>query len=154
MNAKLLLVGVAGLIAFGLPCGANGQDEVYASPYALASWGCYYPGTYSLELVPYFTLHPPVYYSYRVARTYGYSPFPYPPGVLTPGSEPSRPAIVRNVYVDESAEAPTSGRGPQPLRIDNPFVDQPGGPGVAKGGKPAGRQPQVVYPTAMAQRAH
>ena len=34
--------------------------------------------------VPYFALHPPVYYSYPVPRTYGYSPFAYPPYVMTP----------------------------------------------------------------------
>jgi hypothetical protein len=152
MNKKLVVVGVLGLVAIGLPLGANGQDGLYGS-YALAYWGCGYAGTHSFESVPYFALHPPVYYSYPVARTYGYSPFAYPPSVLTPGSEPSRPAIVRNVYVDESAETPASSQGPQPLRIDNPFVEQPGGPGVAKHRLPTGRQPLVVYPTAMAQRS-
>jgi hypothetical protein len=35
----------------------------------------------SFDRVPYFALHPPVYYSYPVARPYGYSPFALPPGV-------------------------------------------------------------------------
>src|SRR5436305_2234169 len=34
--------------------------------------------------LPYFALHPPVYYSYPVPRTYGYSPFAYGPEVMTP----------------------------------------------------------------------
>src|ERR1700742_789907 len=37
-----------------------------------------------LNNVPYYALHPPVYYSYPVPRTYGYSPFAYPPSVMTP----------------------------------------------------------------------
>ena len=36
---------------------------------------------YSSEYVPYYAMHPPVYYSYPVPRPYGYSPFAYPPGV-------------------------------------------------------------------------
>src|SRR3954470_23644902 len=50
--------------------------------------------------LPYFALHPPVYYSQPVPRTYGYSPFAYPPGVMTP----------------EIACAP------QPVTINNPYV--------------------------------
>ncbi len=34
--------------------------------------------------VPYFAAFPPVYYSAPVPRTYGYSPFAYPPGTRTP----------------------------------------------------------------------
>jgi hypothetical protein len=55
--------------------------------------------------LPHFSLHPPVYYSYPVPRTYGYSPFAYPPGVMTP-------EFVGQV---------------QPLEIINPHVPQPEG---------------------------
>ena len=106
--------------------------------------------TYSTESVPYYSLHPPVYYSHRVARTYGYSPFAYPPGVLTPGSTPPRTAFVQNAYTAEDGETPESSQGTHPLRIDNPFVEQSRAPGVTKAKKPAGRRPQVVYPAAMA----
>ncbi len=41
------------------------------------------------ERIPYYALYPPVYYSYPVARTYGYSPFAYPPGTMTPQSAPT-----------------------------------------------------------------
>ena len=37
--------------------------------------------------VPYYSAFPPVYYSVPVARTYGYSPFAYPPGTMTPEIE-------------------------------------------------------------------
>jgi hypothetical protein len=156
MNTKLVLVGLMGMVTFALPHGVRGQDWTYGSPYSSPYWGYVGPPTYCSEPVPYFSLHPPVYYSYRVARTYGYSPFPYPPGVLTPGSEPPRAAVVQNIYAaSEGGESPELQQGRQPLRIDNPFVEQPSRPGVTKDQrKPAGRQPQVVYPAAMTRRAN
>ncbi len=153
MNAKLILVGLVGMVAVELAGNVNGQDGSYGYPYASGCWGCVWSGNYCSESVPYFALHPPVYYSYRIARTYGYSPFAYPPGVLTPGSEPPRGPMVRNLYATMEGEMPESPQSQPPLRIDNPFVDQPDRPGVAKGQKPAGRQPQVVYPAAMAWRS-
>jgi hypothetical protein len=112
-------------------------------------WGC------CAESVPYFAVHPPVYYSLAIPRTYGYSPFPYPPGVLTPGSDPSR-AWATARYINNRSE--TGGeeemafrpRRPTPLTIDNPFVAQPGKPmanGLSKRRQPA---PQVVYPALLA----
>ena len=151
MNAKLIFIGLLGLVAFEFPASASGQDGAFGYP---VGWGYACPRTYCGESVPYFALHPPVYYSYRVARTYGYSPFPYPPGVLTPGSESPRTVMVQNPYATPSGDLPESQQSRQPLRIDNPFVDQPSGSGVAKGPKSAGRQPQVVYPAAMAHRAN
>lgn len=86
--------------------------------------------------VPYFAAHPPVYYSYPVPRTYGYSPFAYPPNTMTPDVEISaaaQPVEIINPYVpssqqkqaqaDQSADAsPKTSRQPQPLVIINPFV--------------------------------
>ena len=64
--------------------------------------GCLYN---SLDYnVPYFAAHPPVYYSYPVPRTYGYSPFAYPPYVMTP-------------EVEMGAE--TAGRDHQSLRAEH-----------------------------------
>lgn len=34
--------------------------------------------------IPYHAVHPPVYYSHIVPRPYGYSPYAYVPGVVTP----------------------------------------------------------------------
>ena len=38
----------------------------------------------SQQELPFYAKFPPVYYSYPVARPYGYSPFAYPPGIMTP----------------------------------------------------------------------
>jgi hypothetical protein len=81
--------------------------------------------------VPYFAAHPPVYYSYPVPRTYGYSPFAYPPQVMTPDVvEPTAgPVEIINPYVPSSRgarpEADSTAKSmsqPQPLVIINPFV--------------------------------
>jgi hypothetical protein len=84
--------------------------------------------------VPYFAAHPPVYYSYPVPRTYGYSPFAYPPGVMTPDVEMDTvPLEIINPYVPSSqqtAPEPDTDRTvqskstAQPLVIVNPFVAQ------------------------------
>jgi hypothetical protein len=93
--------------------------------------------------LPYFALHPPVYYSEPVPRTYGYSPFAYPPGVMTPEivSEP-KPVTINNPYVPATSPAkadikPTdrsasASQAPEPLVIVNPFVSPASN--VAKGG--------------------
>jgi hypothetical protein len=81
--------------------------------------------------LPYFALHPPVYYSYPVPRPYGYSPFAYLPNVMTPDIIPE-PVEIINPYVpsskNERAEEPKTDKAaalraqPQPLVIINPFV--------------------------------
>jgi hypothetical protein len=92
--------------------------------------------------LPYFALHPPVYYSEPVPRTYGYSPFAYPPGTMTPDvvSE-AQPVTINNPYVPTTpakAEVKPSDRSasaapaPEPLVIVNPFVSPASS--VAKGG--------------------
>ncbi len=82
--------------------------------------------------LPYFALHPPVYYSEPVPRTYGYSPFAYPPGVMTPDVvEESKPVTIVNPYVPGTKPASTAAKtdrsastatSPEPLLIMNPFV--------------------------------
>ncbi|MDX1962137.1 MAG: hypothetical protein SFX18_03225 [Pirellulales bacterium] len=57
------------------------------------------------ERPPYFSLYPPVYYSYPVPRTYGWSPFAYPAGTMTPEIEISEAATVVNPHV-----APQNGK--------------------------------------------
>ena len=50
--------------------------------------------------VPYYAAFPPVYYSVPVPRTYGYSPFAYPPGTMTPEVDLSCAAQeIMNPYV-------------------------------------------------------
>lgn len=112
---------------------------------------CYWPSaysTYSTESVPYFAMHPPVYYSYRVPRTYGYSPYAFPLGALSTDS-PRESERVSNRYAGDDYEdrQPTP-----PLRIKNPFVEQRDDNPTAKVNSPK-RQPKVVYPASLAYRA-
>lgn len=64
------------------------------------------------DRIPYYALYPPVYYSYPVPRTYGYSPFAYPPGTITPAAAPTVAAIdyinpfVHQSDVNQSTPAP------------------------------------------------
>jgi hypothetical protein len=86
--------------------------------------------------LPHFALHPPVYYSYPVPRTYGYSPFAYPGYVMTPEMSAPQPLDIINPHVpakdkpatpeqDRAAKAELRPQPvPQPLVITNPFVRQ------------------------------
>jgi hypothetical protein len=89
--------------------------------------------------LPYFALHPPVYYSCPVPRTYGYSPFAYPPGVMTPDfvtgpipmtiNNPYTPAIKNPAAPAMSPSSDSSATATpvvEPLVIVNPFVTQRG----------------------------
>jgi hypothetical protein len=86
-----------------------------------------------LKNVPYFALHPPVYYSYPVPRTYGYSPFAYGPWTMTPDVMMApEPMEIINPYVpstNTNTPAPKADtttavtRQPEPLVIINPYVD-------------------------------
>ena len=100
----------------------------------------------SLEYrVPYFAAHPPVYYSHPVPRTYGHSPFAYPPHFRTPEVvEQVQPVTISNPYVpkviksktveskavkrstDQTVSHPTAAPTVKPLVILNPYaVDSP-----------------------------
>lgn len=84
---------------------------------------------------PYFSLHPPVYYSVPVPRTYGYSPYAYPAEMVTPDVRPA-PQEVLNPFVPQPAEGAekkakpeakkTSGKvAAMPQFIANPYVTAP-----------------------------
>ena len=108
------------LLALGLQVIAS-TANAWDSPFS--SW--WYPSgsLYVSESAPYFALHPPVYYSYVVRRPYGYSPFPYPPEVLTP-EQPQPSPVMRNPFVvGVAVSADDAGERPQvPQRMNNPFV--------------------------------
>jgi hypothetical protein len=81
--------------------------------------------------LPHFSLHPPVYYSHPVPRTYGYSPFAYPPGVMTPEVGQVQPLEIINPHVPNTQQKAASVEKdrtaathvqPEPLVIINPFV--------------------------------
>jgi hypothetical protein len=91
--------------------------------------------------VPYYAAFPPVYYSLPVPRSYGYSPFAYPPGVMTPEVVVSDPLAIENPYfsgtsgtaaagdarpakeasADQTTAAPVKA---QPAVIVNPYVER------------------------------
>jgi hypothetical protein len=110
----------------------------YAALAALVVWGILaghasaqwepWPSTWIDQCVPYFAQHPPVYYSQAVPRTYGYSPYPYPPGVLTPDPAPlpRAPRTIPNPFVGGAygANPWPGGSIPAPLLIINPYVKQ------------------------------
>lgn len=142
-----LILG-ASLISALLGSAASGQVAP-AGP-----WGCGYGLPYNLyvgDSIPYFALYPPVYYSYSVPRTYGYSPFAYPPGVMTPEVESVAPAVMINPYVPQkrSPKAVIERTAGGPVTIINPFVVQPGdGQGIPVG-SPDRRRSQVIFPASM-----
>lgn len=104
----------------------------------------YWPSLYQQEHVPYYALHPPVYYSAPVPRPYGYSPFAYPPGYRTPEVQ-SRvaPKLVYNEFVVRDRPRPTADRGehsvrrrPEPLTIRNPYFDPAADQVAERGSEP------------------
>jgi hypothetical protein len=129
---KQLLILAAVVVALALS--SNAQAQMCGGGYGCGG-GCDLGYLYnSLDYnVPYFAAHPPVYYSYPVPRTYGYSPFAYPPYVMTPDvAGDSAPIEITNPYVPSSQQekskdhpdqtAATVRRHPEPLVIVNPYV--------------------------------
>lgn len=120
-------------------CGVRGIGGMGYGAYGFDAGRLY--GVLS-QNVPYYAAFPPVYYSAPVPRTYGYSPFAYPPGTATPEIEVPTVAakVIMNPYVPASTatENKTAKKEENnvtqrasvvaPLAIVNPFV----GPQVAK----------------------
>ena len=80
--------------------------------------------------VPHFMAFPPVYYSEPVPRTYGYSPFAYPPHVRTPEIvAPVQPVTILNPYVEQTDAAEQAdpdqtaqSHTVEPVVVLNPYV--------------------------------
>ena len=75
-----------------------------------------------IPIPPYFSLHPPVYYSQPVPRTYGYSPHAYPGWVPTPEIVAPQPATIINPHVAPQVDESSSSVSPPPKVTYNPFV--------------------------------
>jgi hypothetical protein len=142
-SAKLWF-GCGVLLAASLSASTAQAQFLSGGAYGLGFFDYGSPYVYQ-QRIPYYALYPPVYYSYPVARTYGYSPFAYPPGTVTPAVRPKvESAMYHNPYVprktqpaaatDKSVEARRSGdversaAVERPVRVAatyiNPFVQQ------------------------------
>ena len=92
---------VVGVLASVADARADGPYRCGAPYYAY-----FYPfqmSQFRAEDIPLYALHPPVYYSHIVARPYGYSPYAYYPGIVTPDfelSSPWHPGQPRQPYWD------------------------------------------------------
>lgn len=105
---KMLLSCFALALAAVLTTSTGAKADYPFHPYTSIWYGYGRASVYAtgdVPVPPYFALHPPVYYSYPVPRTYGYSPFAYPEYVKTPAykSAPVKQDI-RNPHVPESVE--------------------------------------------------
>lgn len=85
---------------------------------------------HSIPTPPYFSLHPPVYYTYPVGRTYGYSPYPYPGSYPTPEVELAKPETIRNPHVEPLPQPANPQEGAKRASgkvaaqiVINPFVE-------------------------------
>ena len=147
-----VLLGVIAIVGGAIPAvdaeaGWGGRYFGGCFPY----YGYYPRSLYVREYIPYYAQYPPVYYSYPVARPYGFSPYAYPPGIPTPEKHARQPVTTQNPYVPGSADYGASAqKEPKaPLRIINPFVKQPAGAKEASRAVKPPTTPQVVHPTAV-----
>lgn len=117
-----LWIGVGVLLAAGVSASAAHAQVVFGpGAYGLG----YFDYGYNQPRIPYYALYPPVYYSYPVARPYGFSPFAYPPGAMTPDNAP-KAAEFRNPYVPQPSKVePAADRTANKAKVYyNPYVQQ------------------------------
>ncbi len=145
MNMRRILLTAA--IIAAASCGAAGSASAqvgygYGCAGGYGGWGAWDIGRlYSVlaQNVPYYAAFPPVYYSVPVPRTYGYSPFAYPPGVMTPEVVEAEPLSIVNPYFSGAHESATAtapaAQAPadrttaapaasKPLVVINPYVER------------------------------
>jgi len=132
-----LLLSLTAAVLFGLTAATATQaagplvsDHGYRYGYGFGSLDAYsfLYRSRRLPVPPYFALHPPVYYSYPVPRSYGHSPFPYPGTYRTPEIEFAKPEkkTLINPYVKQKEDDEpkvTSTTGVAPQVVTNPFAD-------------------------------
>lgn len=134
MNYKKTMLLTAALgVSFAMTSSAKAQYGVGGCGY-----GCYFDIAQLYRVlednVPHYAAFPPVYYSQPVPRTYGHSPFAYPPGHVTPEVAAPQPVAIDNPYYEKAAgeaaapvpssvdkSAAASPVAP-PLVVDNPYV--------------------------------
>jgi hypothetical protein len=78
------------------------------SPYCYGGYWWGYDAPYERDHIPFYALHPPVYYSYPVARAYGWTPFAYSPdAVILPLEEGGAKQIINPFVPPSNAPVPT-----------------------------------------------
>lgn len=120
MTTRKMMLAVAALAAISLFT-ASAQAGDYGHYYGYGRYSADFTRLYSsgqIHAPPYFSMHPPVYYSRPVARTYGYSPYAYPPETITPDHPCPVGAVVLNPYVVQEASSPR-------VAAVLPWVDNP-----------------------------
>jgi len=161
MNAKLAIWVILGV---SLTCStmldASASEVVPFTRGVLAS-GAYVPPSVFVDsnLLPFYSLYPPVYYSRPISHSYGSTPFAWGPCANGPDAYYSggpafvrAPAVVRNTHIGSmGAIAPvTCPSAPKPLRIVNRHASSKKTHSVAAEATDA-RQPVVIHPTALAR---
>lgn len=162
MSSKLRVLSLLAALFVAGTMSSAAQAQVW-NGYNSGFYGGLPYSVYSLDSVPYYALHPPVYYSHVVPRPYGYSPYAYPPGIMTPEVAPgeSAPQVMINPHVPsrtkasqtENRVAAASPRQIEPKTILNPYVTSDVAKLPAETRRRGRPQPKTVRPTAMAQRA-
>jgi len=152
------IVRIAIVFALLAPALLARAEDMAAGPYLPGGYGLIVPEArfYNGERIPYFALYPPVYYSLPVPRTYGYSPFAYPPGTMTP--ELLEPEI--KVYEGPTKPAGGLREGKRarvavaPLRLHNPYLAKSEDSAEASlplAARPQPAKPLVLFPAAVGQ---
>lgn len=106
---------------------AHAYDGYYGYGFPWFGYGNNGPAAYALGNIPappYFALHPPVYYSHPVARTYGSSPFAYS-GNFPYQAQVAAPRLMANPRIELRQPAPKAKTAAHvavtPVRIANPY---------------------------------
>ena len=135
----LFLLAALGLLSFfqstasaQTMLGGCGGAGGFASPSFFGYWSNPY-STGRIPTPPYFSIHPPVYYSVPVPRTYGYSPYAYPGWVRTPEIEmPTKKdvAVIENPFykgkpLKKSTKQTAKKTASTQMIVINPFVERP-----------------------------
>jgi hypothetical protein len=128
---RIVLVGLA-VALFSLAGSVSSAQAQMGCGGGWGGWGANFPyGLYGSRVnnVPYYAMFPPVYYSAPVPRSYGWSPFAYPPGTMTPEVVAEEPQEMVNPYVTPPRDAKPSSinktaiyRAPVPQIVINPYV--------------------------------
>src|SRR5215475_1005291 len=103
----LFAIAPLAIAAISLVSSATAQGPYCGGGGCWGGGGANFPyGLYGSRVndVPYFSMFPPVYYSLPVPRSYGWSPFAYPPGTMTPEVEPPSPQDLINPYVPQPGD--------------------------------------------------